>query len=188
MASMWWIRKAGGEPLTVSMAGVTLGERILVLGVGDGPFIAGVGIKSGLSGRTCVYGESREAVERAARAAERAGALVEGSDGAWSAMPFDDASFDVVLVRDVLPPLTVDGRVGALAEVRRVLRTGGRVMVIDSTSGGGPLGRFRRNGAAAQFYGSEGGATRALELAGFKAIRTLAERDGLVFTEGARAA
>lgn len=184
---MWWIRKAGGEPLTVSMAGVKLGERILVLGAGDVPFIAGVGSNSGLSGRTCIYGESPEAAMRAARAAEEAGALVEGFAGAWSAMPFDNASFDVVLVRDVLPSLTADGRVGALAEVRRVLRPGGRVMVIDSTSGSGLLGRLRPNAPATQFYGADGGAARALEMAGFKAIRTLAERDGLVFTEAARA-
>lgn len=170
------------------MAGVKIGDRVLVLGVGDPVLTAGIGIKTGMSGRTCVYDDSPDVVTRATQAAEQAGALVEGFGGLWSAMPFEDASFDVVLVRDVLPMLSPDGRGGALAETRRVLRIGGRVMVIDSTSGSGVLGRLRQNVTAVQFYASEGGASRALELAGFKAIRTLAERDGLVFTEAARSA
>lgn len=185
---MWWIRKSGGEPLVVSMAGIKIGERVLVLGSDDRALNAGVGVKTGFSGRTCIFGASRERVAAAVKSAEDAGALIEGFDGAWWALPFDEATFDVVLVRDVLPQLPPDGRGSVLSGVRRVLRQGGRVMVIDTTDGGGPLGRLRPNANAARFYGQDGGAARALEAAGFKAVRTLAERDGLVFTEGARPA
>jgi ubiquinone/menaquinone biosynthesis C-methylase UbiE len=181
-------KPAGGDPLVVSMAGVKLGERVLVLGTSDPSLVAGAGVRSGLTGRTCVVGESREAAAGAARAAEEAGALVEGFDGQWHALPFNEATFDVVLVRDVLPTLSGSSRTGCLSEVMRVLRPSGRVMVIDSTSGSGLIGRLRTRPEARRFYAEEGGATAALTAQGFKAVRAIAQRDGLVFTEGARPA
>jgi ubiquinone/menaquinone biosynthesis C-methylase UbiE len=184
---MWWLRKALGEPLVVSMAGVKLGERALILGTADPALVAGVGRRSGLTGRTCVFGESDAVVRATVGKAEADGALVEGFAGPWSALPFDEASFDVVLLRDVLPPLSADGRAGVLAEVMRVLRPGGRVVVIDTTSAG-LLGGLLGNHPGGRFYAKEGGAARALEQQGFKAVRPLAERESLVFTEGARAA
>lgn len=183
-----WLRGSRGDPLVVSMAGVKLGERVLVMGTADATLIAGVGVKSGLTGRTCIVGDSPEAAAAAVNAAEAAGALVEGFDGSWLALPFNQAVFDVVLVRDVLPALPPDARAGCLSEVMRVLRPAGRVMVIDSTTGAGLIGSLRPHPDASRFYGPEGGATRALEAQGFKAVRTLADRDGLVFTEGARPA
>lgn len=185
---MGWFRKSGVDPLVVAMAGVKLGERVLVLGTSDPTLVAGAGIRSGLTGRTAIVGESPAAAAAAARAAEEAGALVEGFGAPWTALPFDEASFDVVLVRDRLPALSPEARMGCLREVWRVLRPSGRVMVIDSTTGSGLLGSLRRLPDAARFYGEDGGATRLLEVQGFKAVRPLAERDGLLFTEGARPA
>jgi SAM-dependent methyltransferase len=184
---MTWLLKSSREPLVVSMAGVKLGERALILGAPDPVLITGVGTRSGLTGRTCVFGESEAAVRAAVEKAEADGALVEGFAGPWSALPFEEASFDVVLLRDVLPALSPDGRAGCLAEVMRVLRPGGRVVVIDAT-GGGLLGGLFGSDPGRRFYAEEGGAIRALEERGFKAVRPLAERESKVFTEGARAA
>jgi SAM-dependent methyltransferase len=184
---MKWFRKSTTEPLVVSMAGVKLGERALVLGTSDPVLVAGVGTRSGLTGRTCVFGEDDAAVRAAVTRAEAAGALVEGFSGTWSALPFEEATFDVVILRDLLPALSPDGRAGTLAEVMRVLRPGGRVVVIDTTSAG-LLGGFLGRETGRRFYAEEGGAARALEIQGFKAVRPLAERESLVFTEGARAA
>jgi SAM-dependent methyltransferase len=184
---MKWLRKSSTEPLVVSMAGVKLGERALILGTTDPVLITGVGTRSGLTGRTCVFGEGDAAVRAAVGKAEAEGALVEGFSGPWSALPFEGASFDVVLVRDVLPALSPDGRAGVLAEVMRVLRPAGRVVVIDTT-GGGLLGGLLGSEPGRRFYTEEGGAIRALEERGFKAVRPLAERESKVFTEGARAA
>ncbi|MBA3887823.1 MAG: class I SAM-dependent methyltransferase, partial [Acidobacteria bacterium] len=119
--------------------------------------------------------------------AEEAGALVEGFAGRWAALPFNEAVFDVVLMRDVLPALSPGERAGCLAAVTRVLRPGGRAVVLDSTTGSGLFGGLRARPEARRFYGQEGGAIRALEAHGFKAVRPLAEREGLVFVEGARA-
>jgi SAM-dependent methyltransferase len=184
---MKWIRKSSSEPLVVSMAGVKLGERALILGTTDLVLVAGVGRRSGLTGRTCVFGESDAAVRATVAKAEADGALVEGFAGPWSALPFEEASFDVVLIRDLLPTLSPDGRAGCLAEVMRVLRPGGRVVVID-TMGGGLLAGLLGRGTGRRFYAEEGGARRVLEERGFKAVRPLAERESTMFTEGARAA
>ena len=186
---MKWLRKSPSEPLVVSMSGVKLGERVLVLGTSDHILLAGAGTRSGLTGRTCVVGESEPATTAAVAAAEEAGALVEGFPAQWSALPFDDGSFDVVLVRQILPVLAVTARSGCVAEIRRVLRPGGRVVVIDNLGGGllgGLLGGSRPD--ATRFYEQEGGPVSLLEAHGFKAVRPLAEREGLIFTEGARPA
>ncbi|CAN5599862.1 hypothetical protein BH23ACI1_BH23ACI1_06750 [soil metagenome] len=187
MMRRWFRRPPGGDPLVVAMAGVKLGERVLVLGTSDATLIAGVAVKSGLTGRTCIFGESDEAVTAAVTDAEEAGALVEGFAGRWAALPFNEAVFDVVLMRDVLPALSPGERAGCLAAVTRVLRPGGRAVVLDSTTGSGLFGGLRARPEASRFYGQEGGAIRALEAHGFKAVRPLAEREGLVFVEGARA-
>ena len=95
-------------------------------------------------------------------------------------MPFDPESFDVVVVRDVLPALAPDARAGCLLGIHGVLRRGGRCLVIDSVSSGAFAALFRKSAPA----GTE--AMRALEAAQFRAVRTLAERQGLRFVEGVK--
>jgi hypothetical protein len=70
-------------------------------------------------------------------------------------------------------------RDSAVREALRLLRPGGRVMVIGSAP---------RPGLAALFTRAEPGPrfdpTPVLQAGGCKAVRVLAERDGLVFVEG----
>jgi SAM-dependent methyltransferase len=136
-------------------------------------------VKTGLTGRACVLDESEPRRARAAAIAEREGALVETFTAPWTRFPFESEVFDVVVVRDVVPRLDGGTRIACLAEVRRVLRKGGRCLVIDS--GGSGFGRlFRPAGPS----GTD--VVRALESAGFRAARTLAERDRMVFVEAVR--
>ena len=182
---MKWLRSSEQEPLTVSMAGVRLGDRLLIVGAGDPQMLAGVASKTGLTGRACVVDESEARSAAATAAAERDGALVEGFTAPWTSLPFGEREFDVAIVRNVLPHLSDDGRVGCMTEVLRVLRTGGRGLVIDGSE---------RTGLQALIPGLGGSgshatqaAVSALEAAGFRAVRTLAERAGLTFVEGVRA-
>src|SRR5438094_175662 len=100
---MPWFRKtAPADPLAVSMTGVKLGDRVLVIGAGDPALIAALGAKTGLTGTTC-------------------------------------------------------------GVIRRCPR---RTMN--------------------EHYVKTGGAKRALEAERFLAVRVLAEREGLVFVEGAK--
>jgi ubiquinone/menaquinone biosynthesis C-methylase UbiE len=166
--------------LPVSMADIKMGNRLLMVGCGDPSLFAELALKTGLTGRACALDESEARRARAAMIAEKEGALVETFAAPWGQMPFDQESFDVVVVRDVLPAVAPDARASCLMEIRRVLRGGGRCLVIDSVSSGGFAGLFRKSGTSGDV------ATHALEAAAFRAVRTLAERDGLLFVEGVK--
>lgn len=169
--------------LPLSMAGITLGDRLIVVGCSDQTLVAALALKTGLTGRACAVDASAARREKADAAIARQGALVDVVTAPWTALPYEDAAFDVAVIRDVLPTLTAPERSACLGEVLRILRPGGRCLVIDSRSGGlaGLLARpaSRR---AADYTGPQ-----ALAEAGFRAVRTLAERGGLVFIEGVRA-
>jgi len=103
------------------LANVERGERVLDLGCGDGAFAAAL-VDAGCT--VTMADVAQEALRRArlrAPAAE-AVALTEGAP-----LPFDEDAFDAVWAGEVLEH--VADVVGLLAEVRRVLRWGGRLLV-----------------------------------------------------------
>jgi 2-polyprenyl-3-methyl-5-hydroxy-6-metoxy-1,4-benzoquinol methylase len=100
---------------------VASGERVLDLGCGDGAFAAEL-LKAGCAVTMAdVAGEALRRARARAPGAE-AVALDEGA-----ALPFAEDAFDVVWAGEVLEH--VADVVGLLAEVRRVLRWGGRLLV-----------------------------------------------------------
>ena len=82
--------------------------------------------------------ESRRARERPDARVVRASA---------DTLPFADASFDAVVSTMVL--CTVPDPEAAVADVRRVLRPGGRLLYLEHVRGDGPLGRWQDRGARA---------------------------------------
>jgi SAM-dependent methyltransferase len=186
--SMFWLKKAApAEPLAVSMAGVKLGDRLLVIGCTDGSLIADLAVKTGLTGRACAVDEDAGRTARAASTAEREGALIESFTGLWTELRFESAAFDLVVVRDVLGSLDMHRRLAALAEILRVMRPGGRCIVMEGGGRGGLRALFSRQPANAE-YTSSGGAVGAMTSAGFLGVRTLAERGGMTFVEGVKSA
>jgi len=178
---MPWLKKSAPvDSLAVSMSGAKLGDRVLVIGCSDPVLIAALASKSGLTGRACAVDASSDRVAEAARIAEREGALVETTTAPGWTLPFDDDSFDLVVIRDV----PASDRGIAVGESRRVLRPGGRCMIIDTTSRGGLGGLLARR--SPDDRGDSDAARRALEHAAFVAARLLAERDGLLFVEGVK--
>ena len=147
------------------MAGLKLGDRLLIVGCSDPRLIAQLAVKTGLTGRAHAVDQHGQVVDKAAAMALREGALVETSVSSLTALPFEAASFDVAVVRDALMDVAGETRPAVLAEVRRVLRPGGRCLVIDAV---------RRAGFD---Y------VTLFQSAGFKAARVLAERGGQVFAE-----
>jgi ubiquinone/menaquinone biosynthesis C-methylase UbiE len=171
--------------LSVAMSGVKLADRLLVIGCADPKLIARLAVKAGLTGRACAVDESAERVASAARVAEREGALIEAAEAPGWTVPYEAAAFDLVVVRDSASPVAA-ARARALAESLRVLRPGGRCLIIEGSRRSGMAGLFWRAPSA---HGSPAAtAARALAAARFVAVRTLAEREGLLFVEGVKPA
>ncbi|MEP6915237.1 MAG: methyltransferase domain-containing protein [Acidobacteriota bacterium] len=184
---MKWLplRKSSGEPLAVTMAGIKLGNRLLLVGASDPVLIAGLAVKTGLTGRACVVDADDTVLTNAAAIVAREGALIETLAAPYISLPFEAEAFDVAVVRDVLAGLESYVRTACLAEVHRVLRPGGRCLVVDTAPTG--LAALLRRTPADADYGTHDGPARTLESGGFRAVRTLAQSEGLLFAEGIKA-
>jgi ubiquinone/menaquinone biosynthesis C-methylase UbiE len=171
-----WFRASTLDPLTVSMAGIKLADRLLIVGCTDPRLIAALARKSGLTGRTCAVDPSADRVREAERVALAQGALIEAASAPLSALPYDPDAFDIVLLRNIVGEQEVSAAIG---EAYRVMRPGGRCMIIN-TARRAFAGIFQRSAP-------ESGGARAIAAAlasqEFVAVRTLAEREGTVFVE-----
>lgn len=182
---MPFLRKTDPYEFPVAMAGVRLGDRLLVIGCGDPKLIAALATKAGLTGRACIVDAAAARAASAAASIEREGALVEPASAPPWSLAYDADAFDLVVLHDAIGVMSPEQRVGTLQDVLRVLRPGGRAVVIESSSRGGLGALFSRSSVSAQ-YASLGGAARALGAEGFVAIRTLADREGYRFVEGVK--
>jgi len=181
----WFRRQEEIDPLPVTMTGLRLGNRLLVIGGADPELVALLARKTGLTGHVCLVEPDAERGARAAEAVERAGALIETITAAWGQLPLDANSFDVTVARDVLFAMPPDVRSRCLADVFRLLRSGGRIVVIEPSGHGGGITSLLSRKSADSTY-AEGGATQALTAAGFAAARVIAERDGVAYVEAAK--
>ena len=173
--------------LIVGMTGVKMGDRFAQIGCTHGGRLAAVAGKVGLSGRAVLVAPDEASAARGRTGAESAGVLVEVEIAQPTALPLDSNDFDVAIVDDtggLLGGMRSEDRAAAVREVARILRPAGRVLLIGAGPRGGIAALFSR---APEGPGFGDVAQRALQAAGFKAVRTLAERDGLVFVEGIKA-
>lgn len=104
------------------------GQDLLDLGCGPGTITADLAARVA-PGRVVGLDAAAGVLEEAAALAERRGLAVEWVVGDALALPFEDASFDVVHAHQVLQHLP--DPVGALREAARVLRPGGLLAVRD---------------------------------------------------------
>jgi ubiquinone/menaquinone biosynthesis C-methylase UbiE len=93
--------------------------------------------------------------------------------------------FDVAVIDDtggLMGTMGQADRGAAVRELLRVLRPGGRVVIIGTTPRTGMSALLKRAEPASAL--AAGDAVAALTADGFKFVRTLAEREGLMFIEG----
>lgn len=138
--SLWEALPEGLSPphwaarLSFLLERVPAGTRVLDVGCGEGRFTSALA----LAGREVVGIDVAQEPLRRARAREGAGDLdlrLVPAEGPW---PLEDASFDAVWAGEVLEH--VADTAGCLSEVRRVLRSGGALVL--STPAHGPLTRL----------------------------------------------
>ena len=166
------------------MAGVKLGDRFLAVGLGDPALIAALAVKSGLTGEARAIDPDAARVEKARAAIEREGALVEVTCAPWGMWPFDAESVDVAVISNLLLTLPADARSRCIAETLRVLRPGGRAIVIEPARRGGIGALLHRE----VFDPSYPGPVQSLKDEGFVAVRQLADAGGSIFVEGIKKA
>ena len=177
-----FLRRSDPYMLTVSMTGVKLADRIAQIGCADGGQLAAVAGKVGLSGRAVAIVPDEASAERARKGAAREGVLIELEVAPPTRLPAALAAFDLVVVDDtggLFTTMAADDRVSAVREIFRILRPAGRVLVIGAVPRGG-LGALLTGARPVARFDP----TASLQADGFKAVRTLAERDGLIFVEG----
>jgi ubiquinone/menaquinone biosynthesis C-methylase UbiE len=158
--------QSGHAELVAQMVGTRLGDRVLILGGGDGRLVAAIGAPTGLTGRVTAVEPLAAVANRVELAATAAGVLVEVHTAGFDRLPYEDAAFDVAVVA---MPATLAAAQAALADAWRVVRTGGRAMVV-----------------AASGATEASNVIAALGQAGFRAARLLGEREGFAFYESSR--
>jgi ubiquinone/menaquinone biosynthesis C-methylase UbiE len=182
-----WLKKSTGDPLAVSMSGLKLGDRLLVVGSSDPLLTAALASKVGLTGRACLVDASEAKLTAAAAAVEQQGALVESFTAASTALPFDPEAFDVVVLRNAISASAPAERAAMMSEVMRVVRPGGRCIAIEDMPRGGWWAAVTGQGSGGSRTAGPA-AVEQLTAGGFRGVRLLAEREGIAFVEGLKAA
>ena len=114
----------------IGLAQLGLGQRMLDLGCGTGTLVLMARRRHpdttvvGVDGDPTILGIAR-------RKAQRAGIPVQLDEGMAYALPYADRSFDAVVSTLTFHHLAPDQQERTLAEVRRVLRPGGRLVIAD---------------------------------------------------------
>jgi SAM-dependent methyltransferase len=179
--------RRGNHPhlLAVIMTGVKLGDRVAFIGAPDPARTAAIAAKVGFSGRAAAAVPDEPAVARVNRAAADAGVLIDVDICDARTLPYRDGEFDLAVIdgTGALFEQLIDGDRAAIArEAARILRPGGRAVVL---GGGEPTGfaRWLSRPPATPFVVS-GSINGLLGANGFSIVRTLADREGLIFVEG----
>ena len=122
---------------TLDVASLRPGERVLDVCCGTGSLAIVAKRRVGASGSVHGIDASEEMIARArAKAAERGREMAFAIAPAQS-LPFPEATFDVVFCSLALHHLPDDARGKAVEEMRRVVKPGGRVLIVEFSKGRG---------------------------------------------------
>jgi len=114
----------------IAQARLAPGQRVLDLGCGTGA-LSLVAKRAEPGIELVALDPDPKALARARRKAARAGAALAFESGFGDALPFPDASFDRAISSFVLHHLESAAKPAVLRELRRVLRAGGSLHVLD---------------------------------------------------------
>ena len=188
-----FLRKStvGRDPLVMAMSGVRMGERLLQIGVDDPAELGALAAKVGISGHSAVATLDEGSASRARAGIADAAALADVSVTTNGDLPFDGDTFDVVIVHglhSLLAALSPDVRTRLLSQLLRVTRAGGRVILTEPGERSGLKAMLAPAPKRDERYEQGGGTVAAVQAAGFRPVRLLADRDGVRFIEGLKPA
>lgn len=153
----------------VHLAQLHPGEHVLDVGCGTGTLVLEVARLVGQTGRVCGIDPGTEQIARARAKAARRVLSAEFQVGVIEHLPFPDQTFDVALSTLMMHHLPVPLKQQGLAEIARVLKPGGRLIIADF------MHKQERAGRAARFHA--GGSkmqdlTVLVAAAGFERVET----------------
>ena len=113
------------------LAGLKPGESVLDVGCGTGTLAIAAKRHVGPTGTVYGIDASPEMIARASKKARKADSEVIFKNATAEALPFPDSHFDAVLNTIMLHHLPRKARQQCIQEIRRVLKPGGRALVVD---------------------------------------------------------
>ncbi len=125
---------------TVKAARLKAGEAVLDVGCGTGDLTLRAARRVGAEGRAAGIDASPDMVKIARRKAARKGRDVDFRVAPIEDLPFADGEFDAALSSLMIHHLPDDLKLRGLVEVRRVLKPGGRLVVVDLKPSSGIVG------------------------------------------------
>ena len=131
---------------TINLACIQPGEQVLDVGCGTGTLAIEVARRVGRAGRVAGVDPGAQQIARARAKAARRNLPVEFQVGVIEQLPFPNQTFDVVFSTLMMHHLPKSLKRQGLAEIARVLKPGGRLVIADFTR------KQDRRGWAARFH------------------------------------
>jgi ubiquinone/menaquinone biosynthesis C-methylase UbiE len=126
----------------IDLAAPAPGEKVLDVGCGTGTLAIAIKPRVG-AGEVHGIDASPEMIQVAREKSAKAGSAIDFRVALIEAIPFPDASFDLVASSLMLHHLPDDLKAKGFLEVRRVLKPGGRFMAVDfAAHSHSPLGHL----------------------------------------------
>jgi ubiquinone/menaquinone biosynthesis C-methylase UbiE len=138
--ALMWLLHFGRERAVrkdvLRLAGLARGDSVLDVGCGTGTLAIAAKERLGAAGSVLGIDASPEMIARARAKAKRRHLDIAFERAAAEALPFPNARFDVVLSTIMLHHLPRKIREQAAREIRRVLKPGGRAVILDFQDSG----------------------------------------------------
>ncbi len=131
---------------TATLARIQPGEQVLDVGCGTGTLAIEVQSRVGIAGRVAGVDPGTQQIARARSKAARRNVPIEFQIGVIEQLAFPDQTFDVVFSTLMMHHLPASLKRQGLAEIARVLKPGGRLVIADFKR------KQERQGRAARFH------------------------------------